>query len=107
MAVLVGTVALRLGCAWSCQPSPVTAKAEHCHNAPATAADLSVPPGCDSVRADGAVLAATIRPDVAVVAPDQPVTVFASVSAGPFDSRGAALLTHASPPDAFAIPLRQ
>jgi len=108
LAVLLGTVGVRLGCAWSCQPSPVTAAATHCHETSMAAQEFSAPATCNDVRSGGPLLVTAIRPDAAMFAPVDRLTSFSPATDDSVRSRPAtARPGHAASPPAFAIPLRQ
>lgn len=107
LAVLLGTVGVRLGCAWSCQPSPVAA-AEHCHQTSVAAVEFSAPVACNDIRSGGPLLGAVVRPDATTFVPVDRVTSLsfapdAIVRSRPAEARSGL----ASSPHAFAIPLRQ
>ena len=108
LAVLLGATGIRLACAWSCQPSPVTAAATHCHETSAAALEFSASAPCNDVRASGGLLAAAVRSDAATFVPFEQVTAFSlTVHEGPRLRPAAAYWNDTSSPPAFAIPLRQ
>ena len=106
LAVLLGIVGVRLGCAWSCQPS--AAAATHCHETSVAAVEFSGSAACNDVRSGSPLLAALVRPDAATFATVDRVTLFSlTAHDGERLTPAAARLSHASSPPAFAIPLRQ
>ena len=108
LAVLLGTVGVRVGCAWSCQPSPVNAAAGHCHETPVAAFEFSAAAGCNDVRSGAPFLVATVRPDAASLASVDRLASFSLAADDVARSRPAAARPiHAAPPPAFAIPLRE
>jgi hypothetical protein len=107
LAVLLGTLGVRLGCAWSCQPSSVTA-AGHCHETSAAAFEFSGSAACNDVRSGSPLLVAAFRPDAATFATVDRVTSFSLAADDGVRLRpGAARQSHAASPPAFVIPLRQ
>jgi hypothetical protein len=108
LAVLLGTAGVRLGCAWSCQPSPVTAAATHCHETSTAALEFSASGTCNDTRSGGPLLVTAVRPDAATFASVDRLTLFSPATDDGVRSRPApARLSHAASPPAFAIPLRQ
>ena len=108
LVALLGILGVRLGCAWSCQPSSVTAAAGHCHETATAALEFSASAACNDVRSDGPLLVAASRPDAAMFATASRVTSFSLTADSGVRSRpAAARLNHASSPPAFVIPLRQ
>jgi hypothetical protein len=107
LAVLLGTVGVRFGCAWSCQPSPNTAAAAPCHETSVAAFEFSASAACNDVRSGSALLAA-VRPDAATFAHIDRVTPHSlATESGAQSYPAVARLSHDSSPPAFAIPLRQ
>ena len=106
LVALLGTVAVRLGCAWTCQPSLVTTAAEHCHEPIAAGAAFSTPAPCNDLQSDRSAVATTTRSDVAVIAAER-----VSVLAWSDEAFRMPLVDtnhrQASPPPSFVIPLRQ
>ena len=108
LAVLLGAAGVRLACAWSCQPSPVTAAATHCHETPAAALEFTASAPCNDVREGGALLSAAVKPDAISFVPFERATVFSlTADDGPRLRPAATHWNNASSPPAFAIPLRQ
>ena len=106
LALLLGTVGLRLGCAWSCQPSPVTAT--HCHETSGAALQFSASAACNDVRSGSPILVTAVRTNAATFASVDRLTPFSLALGDSVRLRpGAAPPTHAASPPAFAIPLRQ
>src|SRR5262245_29149132 len=105
LAVLLGATGIRLACAWSCQPSPVTAAATHCHETSAAAIEFSASAPCTDVRSGGGLLAAAVRPDTVTSVPVERVMAFSlPVHGGPRLRPAAAYWSAVSSPPAFAIP---
>jgi hypothetical protein len=107
LAVLLGTVTVRLGCAWSCRRSAVTATTEHCHETSAAAFEFSAVNGCDEVRSGQPLFAATVLKDVAMFVPVTPVSLISAVPGAMNAGPALAPERQASPPPGFAVPLRQ
>jgi hypothetical protein len=108
LAVLLGTVGVRLGCAWSCQPSPDTAAAAHCHETSVAAFEFSASATCNDVRSGSLLLAAVVRPDAAAFATvDRAMSLPRAVDDGARSRPAPAHVSAASSPPAFATPLRQ
>lgn len=108
LAVLLGTAGVRLGCAWSCQPSTLGAAADHCHETSVAAVEFSAPAGCNDVRSGSPLFAAVVRPDAVTFVTVGRTMSFSLGADGGVRSRPAATrLSHASSPPAFAIPIRQ
>jgi len=108
LAMLLGTVGLRLGCAWSCQPSPVTAAAAHCHETSGAALQFSAGAGCNDIRSGSPILVTAVRTDAATFASVDRLTPFSLAPGDSVRSRPAAAgPSHAASPPAFAVPLRQ
>jgi hypothetical protein len=108
LAALLGTVGVRLGCAWSCQPSPVTAASTHCHETSVPDLGFSASADCNDVRSDWFLLAHVVRPDAAAfVTADRITSILLPTDDGSPFRPAIAHLIPAAPPHAFAIPLRQ
>ena len=108
LGLLLAAVGVRLGCAWSCQPSAVTAAAGHCHETSTAAVEFSASAACNDVESGSPVLVAASRPDAATMATSDRVTSFSLAAEDGVRSRAtAARQRHISSPPAFVIPLRQ
>jgi hypothetical protein len=108
LAVLLGTVGVRLGCAWSCQPSTVTAATAHCHETSVAAVEFSASAACDDARSGSPLLAAVVRPDaVTFVSIDRTIVIPHAVDDAVRSRPAPAHPSGASSPPAFATPLRQ
>ena len=108
LAVLLGTAGVRLGCAWSCQPSTMINAGTHCHETPVAASEFSASAGCNDVRSGSALLVAAVRPDAAASAHiDRLTPSLLDIHDGHRSYPAVAHLSHDSSPPAFAIPLRQ
>jgi hypothetical protein len=108
LGVLLGIAGVRLGCAWSCQPSSVTAAAGHCHETSDAAFQFSASAACNDARSGSPLLVAASRSDGATLATEDRVTSFSlAVDNGVRRRPAPARQSHATSPPAFAIPLRQ
>lgn len=107
LTVLLGILGVRLGCAWSCQPSPVTA-ATHCHETSTATLEFSSPAACNDVRSGSPLLVTAVRTDTATFASVDGLTAFSlATDDGQLSGPAATRTIHAASPPAFAIPLRQ
>jgi len=108
LAVLLGIVGVRLGCAWSCQPSTVTAAAAPCHETSVAEFEFSASAACNDVQSGSLLFAAVVRPDAATfVSLDRVMLLPHAVDDGLRSRPAAAHMSNSVSPPAFATPLRQ